>query len=395
MSNEFVKKLSIILLIGSFSIVFLMSVRNILSTPLILILLIYFLFPYRNELWVKRGIGVAIFLFILWLFYKIHSIFFAFFIGFLIAYLLEPFVQFLEKMKIRRTLALILLLVLLTGIIFILLESLIPHLIEQFTLLVIRVPQYFEVIKKWVIDVMNKLRIPFQSDVILREIFRQSGTITQSVFKSVLSMGKGIGVLVNIFYYFFLAPILGFYMLKDMPKIRKRFYEFIQKSNLSHIIVPSLQEVNVLLGRYVRGQLLICIIDGILIGFGLWIFGIDYSALLGIWSGLFQAVPNIGFIMGILPAIFVSMFCPPIWISFVKVIILFVFVNLVEGHFIIPRIMSRSVDIHPLLIILSLLVGAYLFGFVGLLFAVPAAVVIKVVIKSVYNYYWTGEKQNT
>jgi predicted PurR-regulated permease PerM len=180
------------------------------------------------------------------------------------------------------------------------------------------------------------------------------------------------------------VPFLAFYILKDFQLIEKTVLAIVPKEKRKQVITL-LVDIDTALGNYIRGQLLVCMIIGILAYAGYWMIGMPYALLLACLVAIFNIIPYLGPFFGAAPAIILAS-----TIS-LKMVLMVAVVNTVcqilEGNVISPQVVGRSLNMHPLLIIFALLVGGELAGVVGLILAVPCFAVIKVVLQHLFMYY--------
>ena len=172
---------------------------------------------------------------------------------------------------------------------------------------------------------------------------------------------------------FILGPVIGFYILKDIDKI-KNTAKYL-KEPYKEKIIWLLKTIDATLGRYIRSQLIICVIVTFLTTVALYIIGVDFAILIGIVAGVANIIPYFGPIIGAVPAVIIAILKYPhkvIWI-----IIAMIIIHQLESIIISPHIVGESVGIHPITVIFSLLVGGTFFGFWGLILAVPIAALIK------------------
>ena len=137
------------------------------------------------------------------------------------------------------------------------------------------------------------------------------------------------------------------------------------------------------LGSFIRGQLLISAIVGILIAVGLSIMGVDFALIIGLIAGIFNIVPYFGPIIGAVPAVVFALLKSPL--TAVYVVLLFAVVNQVESSIISPNILGEHVGLHPVTVIFSIISGGYLFGILGVILAVPVTSIVKVTLRYVHN----------
>jgi predicted PurR-regulated permease PerM len=203
-------------------------------------------------------------------------------------------------------------------------------------------------------------------------IFQGATTVTRTLVSGILN--------------FIIGPILGFYILKDTDIIRNSFMRVIPiRQKIETEII--LSKINIVFGRYVRGQLIVSLIVGVLCTIDLLILRIDFAVLLGFIAGLFNLIPFLGPVIGGIPAAFTALFISPL--KALLVIITFVAIQQIDNYFISPSIMKYQVGVHPGIVIFSLIAGGAVFGWIGLLLAVPTVAIIQEILR----YYLVEKKK--
>ncbi len=182
----------------------------------------------------------------------------------------------------------------------------------------------------------------------------------------------------------FLAPIITYYLLKDITLIKKSFITLFprEERKFYYKLVKGIN--NIFIG-FLRGQVWISIIVGLLGAVGLYFLKVKFYLLLGILTGITNIIPYIGPIIGSLPAVLIACLSTPL--KAVAVILLFILIQQIESTLIAPKILSKNVGLHPLTVIFALLAGAELLGIWGLLFAIPVTGSIKVLIRLINEHY--------
>ncbi|MCP3030827.1 AI-2E family transporter [Halobacillus sp. A1] len=180
------------------------------------------------------------------------------------------------------------------------------------------------------------------------------------------------------------VPFVLFYFLKDDHRLIPFLLRFIP-GNHQQEGKKLLKNIDQTLGAYIIGQLTVAVTDGVLMYIGYLIIGLDYALVLGIFVAITAVVPFFGPIIGVLPAIVVSLTQEPTMV--VYVLILLVIVQQLEGNIVAPVVLGDRLDLHPLTIILLLIVAAALYGFIGMLIAIPLYAVIKVTISNLYQFF--------
>ena len=188
-----------------------------------------------------------------------------------------------------------------------------------------------------------------------------------------------MGLFSGLFIYL-LTPILAYYLLRDKAIICEKIngiFPCAYKQRIAYLC----REIDRVLTKFIRGHLLLALIVGILMAIGLSIINVKFAILLGIFAGVLDLVPYFGPILGAIPAVAIALLDSKS--KAIYVIIITVLIQQLESNYLSPKILGESVGLHPLAIIFVVLAGGHLFGFLGLVLAVPAAAIGKIII----NYY--------
>ncbi len=182
-----------------------------------------------------------------------------------------------------------------------------------------------------------------------------------------------------------LAPIIAFYLLVDVPHMRKVAESLIPIGARDEVLVVA-HRLNRAIGGFFRGQLMVALIVGVLCSIGLGIIGLKFWFLIGMIAGLFNVIPLIGPWVGGVPGVTIALTTgSPV--KALLVVVVMVAVQQIDNHFITPQVMQRAVHLHPAVVILALVAGGSLGGFYGLLLAVPLAAVLKIIISHVWRVH--------
>ncbi|CAN5797782.1 AI-2E family transporter [soil metagenome] len=380
------------------SALFLWSVQSILNPFLLFVLLVVLLSPYRGSRRHLLLITMAALLTLIWLLRATGSLFAPFILAWVLAYVLRPVADALERRRVPRGLAVLLLVVpVLTGIALAIVFGA-PALRDQGERFVANAPALVErgqrelarrdipfLDERGLLAQIQNIR-PEQVSTFLES---QREEIARRAWSAVLGVGRGLGTVFTILGFFFLTPILAFYLLRDYHQINLRLAGMIPPAQRERAM-RFLQGYDQLLAKYLRGQVLAAAIIGTLIGFGLWVAGFPYALALGVVAGVFNVVPYLGLIATLFPALLIALFSGAVVASLIKLALVIGIVQVLEQAVISPRIVGESVGLHPVWLILSLAVGGYFFGFVGLLLAVPVAVLVKLLLTAALGRYRTS-----
>ncbi|MEH7273116.1 AI-2E family transporter [Neobacillus vireti] len=328
-------------------------------------------------------------------FLLVQTLFFPFLCAGVLYYLFRPLVNYLQLKNIPRTLS-ILLIYLLFG----LLISLViylggPLLKEQMKSFVDSTPQLIEAVSDKLTDLEQSKWINHLQETDSVDLEKVSEAITKSVSSSLSTIGTNvmniIGVLASIVTVFATVPFILYYMLKEGEKAPQHILRFLpakQQKN-GRKILADLDEA---LSSYIQGQILVSFCIGVMLFIGYLLIDLDYSLLLAIFAMFTNVIPFIGPILAIIPALIIASIDSPMMV--VKVLIVMVVVQQIEGHIISPQVMGKKLEIHPLTIISLLLAAGRIGGVLGLIIAVPVYAVIKVIAHHTYRL-WKLRKEKS
>jgi predicted PurR-regulated permease PerM len=387
---RFVQAAAAVLVIG----LLLFSVRDLLNPFLLFWVLVALLLPFREA----QGHGLIVFLFavltLYWLLATTGFLLAPFVLGLVLAFMLDPAVDAVEGRGVGRTLSIVLLALPVVGVGIGLILFGIPSLIVQMDQLIEAAPTLIERVGGWAGGLRERIllaNIPGLDEEALPDLrtldpaqvvtFLQErrSSLASGAWASVLGLGRGLGSAATLVGYVVLTPVLTFYLLRDYDAIKARVRDLLPRSREA-AIVDFATEYDALLAKYLRGQVTVAIILGLLTGVLLFLVRFPYPFLLGALVGVLGLIPFLGLVLSIIPAIIVALVSGNVVTSLIKVAGVYGFTQVLEGSFISPRIVGESVGLHPVWIVLALSVGGFFFGFVGLLIGVPGAVGVKLLV---------------
>jgi predicted PurR-regulated permease PerM len=328
------------------------------------------------------GIGFAVFVLALWL---LGATLLPFLLGAAVAYFLDPIADRLERLGLNRLIATALIAVCALLVFAAALLVGVPALVEQVYALVAAAPDYVASL----IEFLSR-RYP--------EVFSESSAIRQNLtgVETMLRDG-GVSVLngvvagslrvLDFLILLVVSPVVAFYLLLDWDRMLARINE-----NLPRAHAPTIRrlarEVDVVLAGFVRGQLSVCLILGTFYAFALMAIGLQYGFLVGLIAGLVSFIPYVGSLVGLVLSVGIAAFQfwdAKLWILATAGI--FFFGQFVEGNILTPNLIGKSVGLHPVWLILALAVFGSLFGFAGLIVAVPATAALGVIGRFLIEQY--------
>ena len=382
------------------------TVKPVLTPLLLYLLLLALLGPYAGRRGHSLVVVGATVLIGFWLLETLGGLLAPFILSLALAYILDPVVDVLERYRINRALAIGLLAIPMLGVLVLIGAVTIPALADQVASLSRGLPDALGRLEQWFAGVrtwLAGLRVPFLPGYepfrdfalfdparIAAFVQERQAAILEGGLGAVLGVGRGVGAALAILGYVVLTPILVVYLLRDFDGIKRRAVELIPLDRRDRWLAFG-AEYDRLLSRFLRGQVLAATIVGLLTWIGLWIAGFPYSGLVGAIAGVFNLVPYLGLVASILPVIVIALLSGNVLGSLVRAGIVFLIVQVIDGSVTGPRIVGGSVGLHPVWVMLALAVGSFFFGFVGLLLAVPAAVLIKLLLREALARYRGSE----
>jgi predicted PurR-regulated permease PerM len=323
-----------------------------------------------------------------WLLYLLAPVLTPFIAAALLAYIGDPLADRLQRFKLPRTLAVVVVF-LLTFTVLVLLVVLVGPLIRtQVSALLAALPGLLiQVEQVWLPSVSAWLNIETGDDVgigaFLANYSEMAGTWGAKVL---VSVGKSGGAVAAAVLSLFLVPILTFYLLRDWDTIMMHIGALIP-SRQRETVIKLARDTDEVLGAFLRGQLLVMLALSVIYSVGLGLVGLKFAIAIGVVSGLVSFIPYLGFVFGIgLAALTVILEPNPLW-QMIGVVATFTIAQLLEGSILTPKLVGDRIGLHPVLIIFAIVAGGQLFGFFGILLALPAAAVLSVMVRFAYDRY--------
>ncbi len=315
-----------------------------------------------------------------------------FFIAFTLAYLLDPLVDRMEKWKMSRTLAVILLLTLFFLVTLAGTAVLVPLFRVQMEQLAANLPNYLQTLQDWGRPLIENIPWlePAKIQQAVSEGMKKMGeltvqllkNLTEVVWSSLSSLFNAILVAVNVF----IIPVAMFYLLRDFDGINEKIVNMIPL-RIRDQFIDILKEIDRVLSRFVRGQLMVATLMAGMYSVGLFACGTPMSLFVGLLAGYANLVPYLGLVFGFVPAAVLTYLQFQEWGPVLGVVAVFGVVQMLESMVITPRVVGDQVGLHPVVIMFAVLVGAELFGLLGVFLAVPVAAVINVLMRRGIGWY--------
>ena len=334
--------------------------------------------------WSGALVALVIFLVVL------SSILPPFIFGATIAYFCDPIADWLEKRGLSRLLATVVVLIVAVFVFVLLALAVLPVLIDQFAALIKNLPGYLDTLRGRFEGLIGTIKsvapIPESTpdkpaSEQLREAARDvGGKLLQGIWSGGVAVIGAMAAAV-------VTPVVAFYLLLDWDRLVAQVDDMIPRRHLADMRKLA-RDIDDVLAGFMRGQFLVCIIQGTFYAVGLSIVGLDFALVVGMISGMASFIPYVGAILGLTLSMGLALtqFAGD-WVSIAAVLGVFLFGQAVEGNILSPWLVGSSVGLHPVWLIFSLAAFGTLFGFAGLLLAVPAAAVIGVLTRYGISQY--------
>tara|TARA_R110002167_G_scaffold343630_1_gene552797 strand:+ start:4231 stop:5295 length:1065 start_codon:yes stop_codon:yes gene_type:complete len=322
--------------------------------------------------------------------YLFRGILLPFVAGMGLAYYLDPLADWFERRGLSRMMATIIILILFLIVFVLALVIIIPLLGAQTANFIERLPSLVtqlqarisEINAGWLERLMGEDRTAVQQS--FSEFLKEGAGWLTGLLRSVWSGGQAI---LNIAALFIVTPVVAFYLLYDWDRMMAKVNSWLPRDN-AEVIRTLANEINAALAGFIRGQGLVCLLLGGFYAIGLSLAGLNFGLLIGILAGLLSFIPYVGSITGFLLSIGVALvqFWPD-YLNIALVAAIFAAGQFLEGNILQPRLVGRSVGLHPVWLMFALFAFGSLFGFVGLLVAVPLAAAVGVLVRFALRQY--------
>ncbi|WP_085993543.1 AI-2E family transporter [Oceanobacillus senegalensis] len=309
-------------------------------------------------------------------------------LAFIAYYLLNPIVDLLEHAKIKRIWGIIILILgisgLLTGIILLTAPAIEAQVKELFKNFPMYLNQLGQGIKTWL---QNSFIGPYYDqgyNWFISNFSNIPGMIGSYLTNAFQGFRNIATTVTNVFVSIITFPIILFFLLKDGDRFKEFFLTLLPpkfRGDMNQI----LKNMDTQVGSYIQGQIIVATCIGMLLFIGYLIIGLDYAITLAIIAAITSVIPYLGPTIAIIPAIIIAIVDSPFMI--LKLAIVWIAVQFLEGNFISPNIMGRTMQVHPLTIIIVLLVAGNLFGVVGVILGIPGYAILKVLVTYIYNKF--------
>ena len=330
-------------------------------------------------------------------FYPIGAFFSVLFTPLIIAgflyYLMNPLVEILEKIRVKRMYAILALFGFVIFLAVIVLTKYIPILVSQINQLILGFPEFLTDLQNTTISLMDRFGLDDQT---IQNAFAEWNVSFSELIKNTFSnvssgLTSFIGIISRVTVVLITAPAILFFMLKEGDQFSQAVVKFFPE-NFRKEALDLFVKLNSTLSSYITGQALVCLYVGIFTTIGYFIIGMPYALLLGTIAGVMDIIPYLGPWIGIAPAFFIAFSISPLQALLVVGVVLIV--QLGESYFVSPFVLGKHLKVHPLTIILILLVAGNIAGLMGMILAIPVYAISKEILINVYSIYQEHKKVN-
>lgn len=327
-------------------------------------------------------LAILFFIYIYKNFLMVRTITLSILVAAMLAYFLNPMVKSVRKrLKISDTLAILTVFLIVILIFLILGFTVFPKTISDIKNLIIKFPEYYKQTLESINDFFNQYElfkgINLDNELIIDNISKIYKKQTANAGNLLVNSAKNV---MSFVFSLVLTPIFAFYFLKDKDKIKEKFKAMIPEARKERLI-RLFSNIHNDMTKYVIGKIKMAIFVGFATFIMLLALGVEFSFVIGIITCVADIVPYVGPLMGLIPAFVFAFIDSPI--KALWIFILYILIQWVENNIVGPKILSKETGFHPIVVLFLLILGAALFGFLGMILAVPIALVIK----TVYNEY--------
>ena len=346
--------------------------------------------PLRHSSDGRAILGVILLLLVGWILYHARWIVYPIIGGMLIAYWLDPLVDRFESWKFRRSIGAVLSLIPLGLFLALVVIVLVPTLVGQIDQIAEKMPKTVELIRAFVEPALERASALIGAEAgstsWIERLFGQIESILRATLSGVSGFGRGVGKVMQWIGVLALTPILAYYFLVDWDRIRDGLVGLVPPRfrPTAQTLSDDIQEI---LPRYLRGQFIVAAIQIVLYAVGFYLAGLPEPMAIGFLAGIFSLVPVLGFWITIVVVLLSTIIAPDPGQTLVGVTICLAVVQFLEGQILVPKIQGTGLGLHPFVVLLSVLVFGMLFGFVGVLAAVPTLGVLRASLPRIMKSY--------
>lgn len=340
----------------------------------------------RMRFWL---IGIAIFVVAL---YLLRGILLPFVAGMALAYFLDPVCDWLERRGLSRSWATAIVAFCFLLVLAIVLLIVIPPLQRQTVALATELPNYIRELAELLQPFLDRIRdrLPSADSPLPSNVGEQAGAVIGWVIGALGNVLSGGLAFFNLISLLVITPIVAIYLLRDWDRFTQRLDAWLPRDQ-ADTIRAQLREVDRTLAGFVRGQATVCLCLATIYGGGFSLVGLDFGLALGLFAGVLSFIPFVGSGVAFIGSVILALLQFPDWTHVLLVVAVCVVGQVLEGYVLTPKLVGDRVGLHPVWVIFALLAGGALFGFVGVLIALPVAAVCGVLVRfALLQYLGSG-----
>jgi len=328
--------------------------------------------------WIFTGTCLLLAIFLL---FRVRSILGPFFLAFILAYLLNPLVVILERHKMSRRISILIVFSVIIAIMSVIIFIILPTVYNELSKLAVILPNALQLFTEKVDLIRAQFKatgLPSHIALVLDQHLEEQEVIFAHSLNLYLDTVPQVLSTVTLYI---LSPVIAIYFLSDWKGLGVHFLRVIpQRWRMEWRRLW--QDINHVIRQFVRGNVVVAVVVGLLIGVGVRLVGMDYALLIGVICGITDLIPYFGPFIGAVPAVLLALTISPAMA--IKVALVILIAQQLEGNVITPKLVGESVGLHPVWVVFALLAGGELAGIWGMLFAVPVAAIIRVIFNHVY-----------
>lgn len=303
-------------------------------------------------------------------------------------FLMNPAVDYLERKGVNRIVAIAILFLFVLGLLIWGIVVIVPKIQEQTLSFAENLPGYVDIVSKKTQEILSDpifSQVQDQWEAYGDKVVSWGTDFLQNISKETISnIGRIVGAVATTVVALVTFPFILFYLLKDGRNLAPYFVKFLP-NRMRKPTLKVVSEMNEQVSSYIRGQLTVALAVAIMFMIGFSVVGLDYAVTLGIAAGFLNLIPYLGSFLAMIPALFLGIVAGPVML--VKVIVVFIIEQTIEGRLISPLVLGNELKVHPVTILLVLLTSGKIFGIMGVIFGIPVYAAAKVVITHLFEWY--------
>lgn len=334
----------------------------------------------------QRWFWIAIAVLTIALVWIVKGILLPFLVGLAVAYLFDPVVDRMQRLGIHRAIGAVLVLLIVGIFVVAVILLIVPIIDAQFAELMKRGPTFINALYSRMLALVERYLSPDDAQRLRDGLNEHAGEVVAwagQILRGLLTGGMAV---FNVLTLLFVAPVVAFYMLRDWDRLVAEVDALLPRAYAPGIRSQA-RDVDRTLSGFVRGQTAVCLILGSFYAVALSVVGLDFGLTVGLLSGLLTFIPYVGTIFGFVTSVGLAAMQYSDWGMIALVAGIFVLGNVVEGNYLVPKLVGESVGLHAVWVIFALFAGGVVAGFVGMLVALPGAAAIGVLVRHAVSRY--------